>query len=358
MVDEHLKAMERETKKQTRKNIKAAGKVARKSFAVCRIKKYKTAGAISNLSKHNLRNGEQPLNADPAKAHLNQIKVVNNADNLLDAVHARINEAGVKPRKDSVLMIEQVLTFSPEAQPKDLKAWGDDSIKWAETYFGKDNIVGVQLHMDETTPHIHLQIVPIVETRRKKRGSDEYGEPKPQLNAKHYCGGKAKLSKMQDSYAAAMEKHGLKRGIVKSGNHNENHIDVRTRRGELAEDYEREVANWANERGLLDIEQRYNKLETKLNETEFKLAQATRHKAVAEKHAKTIDMENKSLKRKLEIERSNNDDLRDENAKLNRRLDEVDPARRRTSAVMRPSPRPRQAPRQQQAQNLSHAKLS
>jgi len=39
--------------------------------------------------------------------------------------------------------------------------------------FGKDNVVSAVLHMDETTPHIHATIVPIVQGQRRKAHAEE-----------------------------------------------------------------------------------------------------------------------------------------------------------------------------------------
>ena len=46
--------------------------------------------------------------------------------------------------------------------------WCDDSMQWLHKTFGKENTVSAVLHMDETTPHIHATIVPIVMGERRK----------------------------------------------------------------------------------------------------------------------------------------------------------------------------------------------
>ena len=42
-------------------------------------------------------------------------------------------------------------------------AWAVDSYLFMEKTYGADNIVGAELHMDERTPHIHIDVVPLVE---------------------------------------------------------------------------------------------------------------------------------------------------------------------------------------------------
>ncbi len=58
--------------------------------------------------------------------------------------------------------------------------------QWLDDQYG-DRIVRAELHLDEATPHIHAYLVPL----------DERGK----LNCRGLFGGRAKLSKFQDSYA-------------------------------------------------------------------------------------------------------------------------------------------------------------
>lgn len=78
--------------------------------------------------------------------------------------------------------------------------------------------------MDEATPHIHAAVVPIVRgERRKVREKKEPEEPgkkkyrKKNPNAARLCADdvmtRTKLKAYQDSYAEAMSKYGLRRGI-------------------------------------------------------------------------------------------------------------------------------------------------
>jgi hypothetical protein len=49
-----------------------------------------------------------------------------------------------------------------------MEEWYNDSMQWLHKTFGKENTVSAVLHMDETTPHIHATIVPIVTGERRK----------------------------------------------------------------------------------------------------------------------------------------------------------------------------------------------
>ena len=112
---------------------------------------------------------------------------------------------GQKIRKNAVMAIETVMTFSPGAvKPEDIREWAAASISWLGSEFGgRQNIVDAVLHLDEKTPHIHAFIIPI----------DEKGK----LNAREFLGGtKDRLSRLQTSYAKDMERFGLDRGICKT----------------------------------------------------------------------------------------------------------------------------------------------
>ena len=84
-------------------------------------------------------------------------------------------------------------------------------------------VFSAYLHMDEATPHIHAAVVPIVTGERRKvrkEKTDETGKRKyrtkstarPRLCADDVMS-RIKLKEYQDTYAAAMAKYGLQRGI-------------------------------------------------------------------------------------------------------------------------------------------------
>lgn len=86
--------------------------------------------------------------------------------------------------------------------------------------FGKENIVAAHLHRDEETPHIHVTLVPIVKGERKRRKREEQVKKryrKKPADTVRLCADdimtRLKLKSYQDSYAVAMAKYGLQRGI-------------------------------------------------------------------------------------------------------------------------------------------------
>ena len=45
-----------------------------------------------------------------------------------------------------------------------IKDWAMDTYQWACNRWGADNIIAFDVHCDETTPHIHIQTIPVAKT--------------------------------------------------------------------------------------------------------------------------------------------------------------------------------------------------
>ncbi|MBR0262766.1 MAG: plasmid recombination protein [Prevotella sp.] len=117
-----------------------------------------------------------------------------------------------------------------EAEGK-LDEWIDSTIDWFRKEFGCENVVSAVLHMDETTPHLHVTVVPItheaLKPRKEKPKFDEKGraiikkrsykkqEVTARLSAKDICNPVA-MERWQTDYALAMAPFGLRRGIAGS----------------------------------------------------------------------------------------------------------------------------------------------
>ena len=101
-----------------------------------------------------------------------------------------------------------------------LDEWCADNMKYFADTFGKENIVVAHLHRDEETPHIHVTLVPIVKGERKRRKREKQVKKryrKKPADTVRLCADdimtRLKLKSYQDSYAVAMAKYGLQRGI-------------------------------------------------------------------------------------------------------------------------------------------------
>jgi Plasmid recombination enzyme/Protein of unknown function (DUF3991) len=175
------------------------------AHCICRISKLKSFGAIAASIDHVERNRDTP-NANPNM--VNEKFISATPDHLIEQVYHRIGDQ--KIRTNGVLCVEILLSVSPEYfRPGDMSKagqwdgqqldhWKQANQHWLNDKFG-DRVVRAELHLDESTPHIHAYLVPL----------DENGK----LNCKSIFGGRQKLSQFQDHYAQAMQPLGLERGI-------------------------------------------------------------------------------------------------------------------------------------------------
>ena len=176
-------------------------------YCFVNINKLKTNAALSASYEHNLREIEVP-NAD--------INLLKDNVELIDTqgkdYNTLVNEKIAQMpyyyehpvRKNAVKAIEVMLTFSHEDMDKvDKKQWEQDSLKWLQETFkdptsGKSNVLAATAHYDESTPHIHA--ICCLEYNGR-------------INTIPFIGGRKKMAELQSSYALAMEKHGLERGV-------------------------------------------------------------------------------------------------------------------------------------------------
>jgi hypothetical protein len=161
-------------------------------YAIFRFRKLKADSDIINAGIHNERL-KIPPNADASRVALNRYYAIKNEDLLVRVTRMISERASGKHRRDAIRAIEIICTTS-RGWNGNLDQWTLDSLNFVEQTFGKSNIVSAALHQDETTPHLHLVIVPIHEG--KLRGS-------------HWIDGPKKCQVLQDGYHAAVKHHGL-----------------------------------------------------------------------------------------------------------------------------------------------------
>lgn len=55
-----------------------------------------------------------------------------------------------------------------------IKDWALNTYHWACGRWGAENIIGFDVHLDETTPHIQIQTIPVAKTKARGRASAKY----------------------------------------------------------------------------------------------------------------------------------------------------------------------------------------
>ena len=188
----------------------------------------KAHGSYSGTTAH-IERFIIPKNADPTRTYLNR-RLIDYPDGVKDrsaAIQRRLEEAGLtrKIGSNQVRAIRINVSGTHEDMERieregRLDEWCADNMKYFADLFGKENIVAAHLHRDEETPHIHITLVPIVKGERKRRKREEQAKKryrKKPTDTVRLCADdimtRLKLKSYQDTYAIAMAKYGLQRGI-------------------------------------------------------------------------------------------------------------------------------------------------
>ena len=203
------------------------------AYAIIRIAKLGSAGAVGAAGEHNHRLRDTP-NADAELLRFNKVLVGSN--DLVGDVNARLEKAGITPRKNAVIAVEHLITASPEffnyrkctnpdgtaglkGNVNRLVEFERLTLSWLRKQYGPENLINVVVHKDESAPHIHAVIVPIVTkeialTRKSRKAPSRLTTTatKTVLAARDLFGTRSKLRDLQSDFAGHMQSLGLDRG--------------------------------------------------------------------------------------------------------------------------------------------------
>lgn len=262
-----------------------------------------------------------PKNADPTRTHLNQ-KLIDYPDGVKDrsaAIQRRLEEAGLTRRigSNQVRAIRINVSGTHEDMERiekegRLDEWCADNLKYFADLFGKENIVAAHLHRDEETPHIHITLVPIVKGERKRRKREEQAKKryrKKPTDTVRLCADdimtRLKLKSYQDTYAIAMTKYGLQRGIDGSKARHKSTQQYYNETKKLADSLKAEVVDLQEQKEAAQQELRQAKKEVQTEK--LKGAATTAVTNIAESvgslfgsnKVKTLERENTTLHREV-----------------------------------------------------------
>ena len=230
------------------------------SYMVCHFGKYKS-GNVFGLQKHNQRENENYSNIDIDKARtpLNY-DLVNQEDiNYLKRVKTiieanRRSERAI--RKDATVYCECIISsdgaFFENLTDDKQKEFFKSSLDYLKNRIGEEFIVSANVHLDETTPHMHVGFVPIIENS---------------LSAKKLIDRKF-LREVQDQLPAYLKNIGfdIQRGIEGS---KRKHKDIK----EFKKELDREVENKCKD--INTMESHKNELESQIEQLEADLNKMT-----------------------------------------------------------------------------------
>ena len=165
--------------------------------AILRFAKYK-GPTISRIEAHNERTKEFYASNPDIKTELSKFNfhLVKPGGKYREEANRLIRENGCKARKDSIRMVETLITASPEffagKKPGEIRDFFEYALEFLKSKQAEETIVSAVVHVDEKTPHMHLCFVPITADGR--------------LSAKEIVGNKKKLTQWQDEYWKHMVK--------------------------------------------------------------------------------------------------------------------------------------------------------
>lgn len=137
------------------------------SMIVARMEKMKS-GNLVGIGNHNQRKTKNHSNKeiDKTRSHLNY-DLLNRTENYKTDIEKFINEnksTQREVRKDAVLINEWIITsdqdFFKDLNTDEREKFFISSKNYFAEKFGDENIRYAKVHLDETTPHMHLGIVP------------------------------------------------------------------------------------------------------------------------------------------------------------------------------------------------------
>lgn len=175
------------------------------SYLVCHMEKYKRADIVG-IERENERNENYKSTRNPqidkSKTRLNY-HTVPYEKKYLAFIDERIKELAPKRKikDDAVLMTSFILGSDKEffdgITLETQKQFFSDCTEFFAERYGKENVVSAVVHLDESTPHLHLNLMPVTGGR---------------LCAKELFDRTALRELQTDFYEVVGKKYGLKRG--------------------------------------------------------------------------------------------------------------------------------------------------
>ena len=228
------------------------------SYMVCHFGKYKL-GNVFGLQKHNQRENENYSNIDIDKARTPLNYDLFNKDNInyLKKIKTiieanRTSERAI--RKDATVYCECIISsdsaFFEKLTENKQNEFFKSSLDYLKNKIGEEFVISANVHLDETTPHMHVGFVPIIENS---------------LSAKKLIDRKF-LREVQDQLPEYLKNLGfdIQRGIENS---KRKHKDTKEFKKELDREFEKKCKD------INAIESYKNELESKIEQLEADLNQ-------------------------------------------------------------------------------------
>lgn len=185
-----------------REEMRGGNKVG---YAVVHMMKIKS-GAVGGIQSHNNREHEPKTNPDVDMSRSEDNYDLIPCDNYKRSIKEKLSnlvESSRAVRKGAVVVCNFIVTSDNETMDAlgadRQREFFQDSVKWFSDRYGADRVLNATVHMDETTPHLHIGVMPITQDGR--------------LSAKAIFT-KTEMKAIQTEFARDVgEKYGLERGV-------------------------------------------------------------------------------------------------------------------------------------------------
>ena len=132
------------------------------------VEKYTAAATGHMLAHYDRTHSSSTSLIDESRTALNHnLAGIDQPLPQLDFLHKRLGEIKVMKRADVNVMCDWIVTAPKELTPEELTLFFNETYKFLNDRYGKENVISAYVHMDETTPHIHFAFVPVVIDKKK-----------------------------------------------------------------------------------------------------------------------------------------------------------------------------------------------
>lgn len=287
------------------------------SMLVAHMKKHNSGSSCSGIYSHNERLYDSLTNKDidKNKSFLNYELINNNHRSYNEIIKDKIKELGYgqngkkQLRKDAVKMCSWIITsdtdFFKNLSVEEEKRFFIESLNYFKDKFGQENIISATVHKDETTPHLHLNLMPILDNK---------------FNCKTLFN-KYRLKDIQKNLPLYLQNKGFNilRGKENSTNEHLNELDFKIHKRleklkeldnliELKTNLSKEIVSLALNINTEEIKRKelienYNKTINKINNIDNSII--LRLKSIINKDKKELEKEKETLTKKIN-EKENN----------------------------------------------------
>jgi len=171
-----------------------------------------SAHEIASTERHNMRlyAAEKMPNVNPELTPQNLTSIADGRSGIQETLREHLE--GIAVRKNSVVAIEFVMGASPDFFNKNYDTHGylSKCMDFIADRYGWNNMLSWHMHFDESTPHVHVLIVPIKEkTVKWKNQRGEGVRTEKRLCARDITGHPDKLRQMHDDFYKVIRPMGV-----------------------------------------------------------------------------------------------------------------------------------------------------